>query len=88
MLATRLVCFLSISERVSARLGRARAQGTRSGNLFGRTQSSFNRDEVTKLKQQGQSWRQIARECRVGATTVRRAYQLVAEVSDMPKHSE
>lgn len=63
-----------ISERVRAGLGRARLHGTRSGKAVGRPRVVFNREKVVELRQRGKSWREIARACRVGATTVRRAY--------------
>jgi DNA invertase Pin-like site-specific DNA recombinase len=62
-----------ISERVRAGLNRAMAHGTRSGKPVGRPRAIFSRDEVNQLRQQGKSLRQIARKCRIGVTTVRRA---------------
>lgn len=64
---------MRISERVRAGLNRARLRGTRSGNAVGRPKKVVNGETVVKLKQQGKSWREIARARRVGATTVRRA---------------
>ena len=67
---------LRISQRVRAGLDRARTNGTRSGNQIGRPRVVFNRQTVVDLRQQGKSWRDIARQCRAGVTTVRRAYRL------------
>ena len=64
-----------ISERVRAGISRARVQGTRSGRAIGRPKVIFSRQKVIELRQHGKSWRQIARECGVGAATVRRAYK-------------
>lgn len=64
-----------ISERVRAGLGRARINGTRSGKAAGRPRVIFNRETVVEGRRQGKSWRQIARECHAGVTTVRRAYR-------------
>ena len=68
-----------IRERVLAGMEHARRNGTKSGQPVGRPKAVFNRDEVVKLRQEGLSWREIARKLRVGAATVRRAYkELVA----------
>jgi DNA invertase Pin-like site-specific DNA recombinase len=66
---------IRISERVRAGLGRAKVHGTRSGKAAGRPPVVFNRETVVELRQQGKSWRDIARLCRAGVTTVRRAYR-------------
>jgi DNA invertase Pin-like site-specific DNA recombinase len=76
------------SERVRAGLGRARLHGTRSGKAVGRPRVVFNREMVVELRQQGKSWRQIARECSAGVTTVRRAYRLMAASLNMPKTAQ
>jgi DNA invertase Pin-like site-specific DNA recombinase len=64
-----------IRERVLAGMEHARRNGTKSGKAVGRPKAVFNRDEVVKLRQDGLSWREIARKLRVGAATVRRAYK-------------
>jgi DNA invertase Pin-like site-specific DNA recombinase len=64
-----------ISQRVRAGLQRAQEQGTRSGKAIGRPKVVFSRDKVLDLRKQRKSWREIARECGAGMTTVRRAYQ-------------
>jgi len=74
-----------ISERVRAGLSRARAQGTGSGKSVGRPKAIFRRDQVLRLREEGKSWRQIARECGAGVTTVRRAYQSSAPSGAVPK---
>lgn len=65
---------LRISERVRAGLDRVRVKGTHSGNPVGRPKVIFDRAKVIELRNGGRSWREIARACRVGVTTVRRAY--------------
>ena len=65
---------LRISERVRAGLSRAKAQGTRSGNAVGRPRVVVDRAKLFELRNAGRSWREIARECHVGVTTVRRAW--------------
>ena len=65
----------------SARIGghsRARSQGTKSSRLIGRPKAVFNWAKLLELSQPGKSWREIARACGVGATTVRTAYRLMA----------
>jgi DNA invertase Pin-like site-specific DNA recombinase len=79
---------IRISERVRAGLDRARLHGTRSGKAVGRPKKVVNGETVVKLKQQGKSWREIARACRVGATTVRRAYRSTAASLSAPKSHE
>ena len=59
------------SERVRAGLSRAKAQGTRSGNAVSRPKEIFKRDLVSALRAEGKSWREIARACKAGVTTVR-----------------
>lgn len=73
-----------ISERVRAGLSRARSQGTKSGKPVGRPKAILRRDHVLELRNQGTSWRQIARECGAGVTTVRRAYQSLATGGAVP----
>jgi hypothetical protein len=65
---------IRISERVRAGLSRAKAEGTRSGNSIGRPKAIFDRQKVAELRNQGRSWREIAKACNAGFTTVRRAY--------------
>ncbi len=63
-----------IRERAIAGLEHARCNGTRSGLTVGRPRVIFDRAKVVELRSQGKSWREIARSCDVGVTTVRRAY--------------
>jgi DNA invertase Pin-like site-specific DNA recombinase len=80
-----------ISERVRAGLSRAKAQGTRSGNAVGRPKAMLDRQKVADLRNQGRSWREIARACNAGVTTVRRAYGVVGSIpnaSGVPKSPE
>ena len=79
---------IRIQERVRAGLERARARGTRSGRPVGRPQVIFRHDQVFELRNQGQSWRQIAKQCGVGVTTVRRAYQSIKAKRGVPKPGE
>ncbi len=70
-----------IVERVRAGLSCARIHGTRSGKPVGRPKAVFRRDKIIELRSQGKSWRDIARECHVGTTTVRRAHKLLVDGS-------
>ena len=79
---------IRIQERVRAGLERARAQGTRSGRPVGRPRVIFRHDQVFELRNQGQSWRQISKQCGVGVTTVRRAYQSMKAKRGVPKPGE
>jgi DNA invertase Pin-like site-specific DNA recombinase len=64
-----------IRERVISGLDHTQRNGTRSGKPVGRPRAVFRRDQVIELRDHGKkSWRQIARACGVGVTTVRRAY--------------
>lgn len=65
---------IRISERVRAGLDRVRMRGTRSGNPIGRPKVIFDRAKVLGLRDDGKPWREIARACGVGVTTIRRAY--------------
>lgn len=76
---------MRISERVRAGLDRVRVRGTRSGNPIGRPKVIFDRGKVVELRERGKSWREIARACGVGVTSVRRAYSLMATESGLPK---
>ena len=53
----------------------ARVTRGRTGIKGGRPKATFEREQVPLLREQGASWRQIARELGVGVTTVRRAYR-------------
>ena len=64
-----------IKERVVAGLNYAHTNGTRSGKPIGRPRAIFRHDQVSELRNHGKSWRQIAKTCGVGTTTVRRAYK-------------
>ena len=77
-----------ISERVRAGLSRAKAQGTRTGNRIGRPKAVFDRQKVGELRSQGRSWREIARACNAGVTTVRRAYRSISWSDAVPKSGE
>src|SRR5215831_16383677 len=79
---------IRISERVRAGLSRARVQGTRSGNPVGRPKTIFDRGKVADLRNQGRSWREIARACNAGVTTVRRAYRSILGDKAVPKIGE
>jgi DNA invertase Pin-like site-specific DNA recombinase len=79
---------IRIQERVRAGLERARTQGTRSGRPVGRPRVIFRHDHAFELRNQGQSWRQISKQCGVGVTTVRRAYQSMKAKHDVPKPGE
>jgi len=74
-----------IRERVRAGLELARTLGTRSGNPVGRPRRLFSRDKVIELRAQGRSWREIAKECHAGATTVRRAYKFKKASLSVPE---
>jgi DNA invertase Pin-like site-specific DNA recombinase len=76
---------IRISERVRAGLSRARVQGTRSGNPVGRPKAIFDRQKVVDLRNKGRSWREIARECKAGVTTVRRVYRSITWSEAVPK---
>jgi DNA invertase Pin-like site-specific DNA recombinase len=73
------------SERVRAGLNRAKVRGTGSGRPVGRPKVVFRRDQMLELRNQGKSWRQIARDCRVGVTTVRRAFKSLTTDHGVPK---
>jgi len=60
-----------IRERVMAGMAHARKQGKQ----IGRPQKVFDRDELVRLRRQGQSIEKIARQMRLGAGTVVRALQ-------------
>jgi DNA invertase Pin-like site-specific DNA recombinase len=64
----------------------ARVRGTKSGKAIGRPRAIFRRDEAQQLRAQGSSWRQIARQLGVSATTVGRTCQdLGAIPGPLPK---
>jgi putative DNA-invertase from lambdoid prophage Rac len=64
-----------IRERVIAGVEHARRNGTKTGQPVGRPKAVFNRHEAIRLRNEGLSWREIARKLRVGGATVRRAYK-------------
>jgi len=76
---------IRISERVRAGLDRVRARGTRTGNPVGRPKVIFERAKAVALRSEGRSWREIARECGVGVTTVRRVYSSATGEQGLPK---
>jgi DNA invertase Pin-like site-specific DNA recombinase len=61
-----------IRERIMAGTEYARLRGTKSGRPIGRPRAIFRRDQAGQLRDQGLSWRQIARQLGVSPTTVRR----------------
>jgi len=77
-----------IRERVVAGLEYAHTNGTRSGKPVGRPRVIFRHDQVFELRNQGVPWRQIAKICSVGVTTVRRAYQSIKAKRGVPKPGE
>jgi DNA invertase Pin-like site-specific DNA recombinase len=74
-----------IKERVDAGLECAHANGTRSGKPVGRPRVIFRHDQVFELRNQDMPWRQIAKICGVGVTTVRRAYQSMKAKRGLPR---
>ena len=74
-----------IRERVVAGLEYAHTNGTRSGKPVGRPRVIFRHDLVFELRNQDMPWRQIAKICGVGVTTVRRAYQSMKAKRGVPK---
>ncbi len=64
-----------IRERVQAGMRNARAQGKR----IGRPPVAVDASEVARLRAQNHSWREIAAQLGVGATTARRAFSRVAK---------
>jgi len=79
---------IRMSERVRAGLNRAKERGTRSGNPVGRPKVIFDWEKVADLRNQGRSWREIARACDAGVTTVRRAYGSMSGNEGVPKSRE
>jgi DNA invertase Pin-like site-specific DNA recombinase len=77
-----------IRERVIAGLDYAHTNGTRSGKAIGRPRAVFRHDQVFELRNQDKSWREIAKICGVGVTTVRRAYQSMKAKRGLPKLGE
>ena len=65
------------SETIRAGQARARAEGKH----IGRPQAVFDPTEVVRLRQQGDSWREIASQIGFGTGTVRRAYQALMNSS-------
>jgi DNA invertase Pin-like site-specific DNA recombinase len=64
-----------IRERVSAGMRNAKSKGTRSGKAIGRPRRVFDHEEVLRLRQDGVSMAQIARQMNVGVGTVARVLQ-------------
>lgn len=64
---------LRISERTKAGLAIARAKGIQ----LGRRWKVFDRERAIKLRKEGMSWRKIARELKVGQSTIRHALKSV-----------
>jgi len=64
-----------IRERVSAGMRNAKSKGTRSGKAIGRPRRVSDREEVLRLRQDGVSMAQIARQMQVGVGTVARVLQ-------------
>jgi DNA invertase Pin-like site-specific DNA recombinase len=79
---------IRISERVRAGLSRAKKRGTRSGNPVGRPKVIFDRQKIVDLRNQGRPWREIARACDAGVTTVRRVYNSSSTANGVPKSGE
>ena len=63
-----------VSQRIRQGMLRARQSGTRSGRPIGRPTVSLDRATIIALREQGKSWREIAKACGAGATTVRKAH--------------
>ncbi len=59
-----------IRERVAAGMRSAKARGTRSGKSIGRPRRVFDREEVLRLRRDGCSIENIARQTRLGVGTV------------------
>jgi len=76
-----------ILERVVAGLDYAQTNGTRSGKPIGRPRAIFRHDQVFELRNQNKPWRQIAKICGVGVTTVR-AYESMKTKRSVPKPGE
>ena len=64
-----------IRERVLSGIRYAQERGTRSGKPIGRPRAVFSRDEAIRLRDEGQSWREVAKQMGVSVTTIRRAYK-------------
>ena len=64
-----------IRERVSAGMRNAKSKGTRSGKAIGRPRRVFDREEVLRLRQDGLSIENIARQTHLGVGTVARVLQ-------------
>jgi putative DNA-invertase from lambdoid prophage Rac len=61
-----------IRERVKAGVEHAKRVGTKSGNPIGRPARVFRRDEVIRLRSEGKTVREIARQFKIGIGTVMR----------------
>ncbi len=62
-----------IRERVVAGVRRAQEHGTRSGRPIGRARRLVDSDEIRRRRDDGRSWRRIARALKVPMSTLRRA---------------
>jgi putative DNA-invertase from lambdoid prophage Rac len=71
-----------IRERTIAGMEYAKSHGTRSGNPIGRPKKVFRRDEAQRLRDEGMSYRDIARTLGVGLGTVTRAITPAEERSE------
>ena len=61
-----------IRERVIAGIEHARVRGTKTGKPMGRPKVVFRCDHAIELTRSWKSWREIAKDLGVGATTIRR----------------
>lgn len=66
-----------ISERTKAGLATARAKGKQ----LGRRWKVFPRDKAQKMRDEGKSWREIARELGIGQSTIRSGLRSVQQTS-------
>ncbi len=64
-----------IRERVVAGLEYARHHGTKSGKRVGRPKVLFRRDQVSALRREGLSWKEIGSRLGTSSGSVRRAFQ-------------
>jgi DNA invertase Pin-like site-specific DNA recombinase len=71
-----------ISERTAAAMEYARAHGTRTGRGIGRQRNVFRRDLAQDLRQQGKSYREIARTLGIPVATLHSGLQDYARRSE------
>lgn len=64
----------TVNEHIRAGLERARKNGTRTGRPIGRPRVHIDRDQVVELRNQKDSWRQVAKKLGAGVGTVRRVF--------------